>query len=144
MNEIPKIPSYTILSIPASELTNQYRPMIFSKWLRSLRFGNKLFREVPSADFFLNYHKYIENLLAKPDSLVRMAVLSDDHDIALGFSVSREDVLDYVHVHYDYRKIGVGTKLLPQKEITTITHLTLIGIDIWNSKYKHWKFNPWA
>ncbi len=138
-------PTYSILVFPASQLPEQYTAMIFSKWLRSLRFGNTLFRSMDSDAYYRNYHVYIENLLKKPDSIVRLAVLSDDHDVVLGFSVSREDVLDYIHVHYDYRKIGVGSALVPEG-ITTFTHITLIGIDIWHnkSKYKNWKFNPFA
>ncbi len=138
-------PSYSIIVFPGSKLPSQYIPMLFSRWLRSLRFGNPLFKKVRSKDYFRNYHTYIEKLLSKPDSQVRLAVLSDDHDVVLGFSVSREDVLDYVHVHTDYRKIGIGAKLIPEG-ITTFTHLTETATNIWqyNEKYKELKFNPFA
>lgn len=139
-------PTYSVIVFPAAKIPKNYVSLVFSRWLRSLRFGNKTFRKISSKDYHFQYHKYIENLMAKPDSLIRFAVLSDDHDVVLGFAVSREDVLDYMHVHTDYRKIGVGRSLLPPG-ITTFTHLTVGALCIWqrdDGKYKHLKFNPWA
>lgn len=142
MNETP---SYSILTFPAKDLPKQYLPLIFSKWLRSLRFGNNLFKKMDSDEYYKNYHKYIENLLAKPDAAIRIAVLTDDHDVVLGFAVGREDVLDYIYVQKEFRKIGVAKQLFPDW-ITTFTHITLIAIDAWNTnpKLKHLKFNPFA
>lgn len=136
-------PSYSILVYPASELPEQYQSMIFSQWLRSLRFGNPFFKNIIALDFFRNYHAFLDNLMKKPSSQIRLAVLTDDHDICLGFCVSREDVLDYIHVQRDNRRIGIGTKLLPEG-ITAFTHITVVGKDIWQKKYKRWKFNPFA
>jgi ribosomal protein S18 acetylase RimI-like enzyme len=144
MSEVT-LPTYTVLSVKASELPEAYRPLIYSKWLRSLRFGNELFKKVDSDEYYANYQKYLENLMAKPDSLVRLAVLTDDKDVVLGFSVSREDVLDYVHVHTDHRRQGIGKAVLP-KHFTTFTHLTFTATGIWrkNMKYRQLKFNPFA
>lgn len=142
----PVEPSYIVIALPASNLTDQYRPMIYSRWLRSLRYGNNLFKKISTNDYYKNYHAYVTNLMAKPDSLVKMAVLSDDHDVVLGFSVSREDVLDYIHVHSDFRRIGIARALFSD-HYTTFTHLTSFAITIWqgkDSKYKHLKFNPYA
>ncbi len=136
---------YSIISFSSKELPEKYVAMVYSKWLRSLRFGNPLFKAIDSNVYYNQYHHYIEILLCKPSSVTRLAVLSDDHDVALGFSVSREDVLDFVHVHKDQRKQGIAKKLVPAKT-TTFSHITLTAIDIWrkNSKYKHLKFNPFA
>lgn len=138
-------PSYTILSFPSSKLPEQYTALIYSRWLRSLRFGNNLFKKIDSDQYYKHYHSFIEVLLAKPDSVTRLAVLSDDHDVVLGFAVYREDVLDYVHVGADYRLIGIATKLMPIG-ITTFTHITLTVIGVWpnHETYKHLKFNPFA
>ncbi len=147
--ELPATPqpeaSYTIISFSGSAIPERYQAMIFSRWLRSLRHGNQLFKKMKSNDFYDNYHKFIENLLKKPDAIVRIAVLSDDHDVALGFSVSREDVLDYIHVHTDYRRNGIARALLPSP-LTTFSHMTATSILIWqgNPKYKELKFNPFA
>lgn len=115
--------SYSIISYPAKDLPEVYEPLIYSKWLRSLRFGEQIFKDMDSNEYYTKHHAYIKRLLSCPDTSVRLAVLSEDHDIVLGFSVSRGDILDYVHVHKDYRRMGIGRALLPEK-ITTITHLT--------------------
>lgn len=144
INKVPE-PTYSIISFPASKLPENFVPLVFSKWLRSLRFGNPLFKRVYTKDYYKNYHTYIENLLKKPDSIIRLAVLTDDQDVVLGFSVSREDVLDYIHVHNDYRRIGIARLLMP-KDITTFTHITTTWLSIWpgNPNYKHLQFNPFA
>jgi len=144
MSEVTQ-PTMSVLSLKASELSDSIRHMIAARWIRSLRFGNQLFKKVDPDQYYANYSKYIENLMAKPDSLVRLAVLTDDKDVVLGFSVSREDVLDYVHVHTDHRRQGIGKAVLP-KHFTTFTHLTFTATDIWrkNPKYRQLKFNPFA
>lgn len=129
----------------AKDLPKQYIPFVFSKWLRSLRFGNRLFKQIDSDEYYKNYSIFIDRLLQKPSSIIRMAILTDDRDVILGFSVNREDILDYIFVQREFRGIGIATKLFPE-EITTFTHLTLIAIDAWNTnpKLKHLKFNPFA
>lgn len=122
-------PTYQIINFRSSELPDQYKALVFSKWLRSLRFGNPLFEKIDQDEYFKNYHIFIENLLRKPDSTIRLAVLSDDKDVVLGFSALREDVLDYVHVHRDQRKQGIARKLIPDT-ITTLTHLTKTAMGI--------------
>lgn len=141
----PINPSFTVISFPSAQLPKGYMPLVFTRWLRSLRLGNKTYEKISSKIYYKDYHTYIENLMLKPDSIVKLAVLSDDYDVVLGFSVSREDVLDYIHVHTDYRKNGIGTALVPEG-ITTFTHLTALAILIWQTKdrYKNWKFNPRA
>lgn len=96
---------------------------------------------IDSDAYYKNFHKYIERVLSVPEAVVRLAVLTDDQDIVLGFSVSREAVLDYVYVHKDNRRLGIGKSLVPEG-ITTITYLTFTGITIWANKYSKWKCNP--
>lgn len=145
LQEVEPDASYEVISYKTSELPERYLPLIYSRWLRSLRYGNPLFKKIASHYYYKFYHDYLEKLLAKPDSLVMLAVLSDDKDIVLGFSVSREDVLDYIHVHSNNRMHGIATHLLPEK-ISVMTHITEDAGKVWpsNPKYKHWKFNPFA
>ncbi len=117
--------------------------MIFSKWKRSLRHGNDYFKLIDSDAYYEIYDRYISRLLADPLSVIRLAVLTDDRDIVLGFSVCRRHVLDYVHVHKDHRRCGIGTRLVP-RGTSEITHVTKTGLTIWGSKYPDWKFNPFA
>lgn len=135
--------SYSVIAYRSRDLPESCRNLVFSKWLRSLRHGNDYFRLTDSHAYFKAYDRYIAKILGEIDTAVRLAVLSDDHDVVLGFSVSRANVLDYVHVHKDHRKMGIGTNLIP-KGVDTITHVTRTGMSIWGSKYPRWKFNPFA
>ena len=133
--------TYSVISFPGDSLPEAYRNMIYSKWLRSLRYGNDYFKLIDSASYYSSYQKYIELLLSKPNCTVRLAVLSDNHDVVLGFCVHRDTVLDYCHVQKDFRKQGIGMSLLPPA-FDTITHVTYIGMSIWASKYPSVKLNP--
>jgi GNAT superfamily N-acetyltransferase len=131
--------SYSIISFGAGRLPNSYRSLIFSKWLRSLRYGNDYFRLINKDNYFKVYHRYVENILTA--ATVKFAVLAEDHDVVLGFSVSRDGILDYVHVHKDYRRVGLGTALLPS-QVTIITHITRSGASLWHNRFPEAVFNP--
>lgn len=133
--------SYTIRCFAGVELPAQYQGLVFSKWLRSLRYGNDYFRIIEQEAFFQVYNKYIESILSRQNTIVNLAVLSDDEDVVLGFSVNQPQVLHYVHVQKDQRRQGIGKSLVPPN-IHTITHVTNIGLSIWGSKRPDWKFNP--
>jgi len=91
------------------------------------------------------YSAYIERLMENPESVVRLAVLTDDPDVVLGWSFCRGNILEYVHVTKDYRGKGIGKHLIPA-DIDTFTHITRMGLVIrgLNSKYAKWTFNPFA
>lgn len=135
--------SYTVLSYAAKDLPEAYIGLVFSKWLRSLRYGNDFFRLIDAESYYKAYHPVVTAVLSKPEAVVRIAVLTDDHDVALGFSVSRGNVLDYVYVDRLNRRIGIGKSLVPGT-IDTISHVTKTGLTIWGSKAGHWKFNPFS
>lgn len=141
---------YGVVQWPAALLPKEYLPLIFSRWLRSLRFGNPMFKHINSDVFYKDYHTFIEGLLSKPDAIVRLAVLPEDAngpEVVIGFCVSREDVLDYIHVQKDAREKGVAKQLLPNG-ITTFSHITTLAMHIWqpkqNKKYSYLEFNPKA
>lgn len=94
--------------------------------------------------YYNEYHRYIEALMVmRPDSAVKIAVLSDDHDVALGFAVHRDGILDYVHVHKDQRGQGIARHLVPGY-IASVTHMTETGAQIWKQKKLNWVFNPFS
>lgn len=134
--------SYDIISFPSAELPEDYKGLVYSRWLRSHRYGNFLFKMVDSDVYYDRYSKYIDTLLAKPESKVRLAVLSDNHDVALGFCVHRNDILDYVHVHYGCRSAGIASNLVPDK-ISYITHYTYMGSRFVTDRYGGFRFNPY-
>jgi GNAT superfamily N-acetyltransferase len=135
--------SYSIIAYQAPLLPKTYEALIYSKWLRSLKYGNEYFKLIESQAYFSAYHTYIHNIITRPDTEIRLAVLTEDPDVVLGFSVHRGPVLEYIHVHKDMRHQGIGTSLFPDG-ITTITHLTNIGTSIWANKYPHLSFNPFV
>lgn len=136
-----EVASYKVVAF--DHVPEEYRNMIFSKWKRSLRYENDYFKLIDCDAYFKAYDKYLSGILAADNLVFTIATLSDDIDVVLGFSVSRGTVLDYVYVNKEFRRIGVGARLIP-RGITTITHLTKTGMTIWNNKYSAWKFNPFA
>jgi hypothetical protein len=141
--ETSETASYDIVSVVGSSIPESYKGLIYSRWLRSHRYGNFLFKMIDSDIYYEKYHRYIELLLHKPETEVRLAVLSDDHDIVLGFCVHRDKILDYVHVHYTCRNARIGWHLVPEK-ITCITHYTYTGARFVTARYGSFKFNPYA
>ena len=80
-------------------------------------------------------------MLQRKKGILKVAVLTDDSDVTLGWSLSEPETLHYIFVASDYRKTGIGRSLLP-KDIKNITHLTQIGLKIWNKLFKDAIFNP--
>ena len=136
-----EVAAYRIITVAGDLLPQTYKPVIFSRWLRSLRFGNEYFRLVDSDIYYDAYHRYIEHVLNQPNCFVNLAVLADDLDVVLGWSVFRGNTLDYVHVQKDYRGNGIGKSLIVA-EVHFISHLTRTGLSIWSKKLPEARFNP--
>lgn len=135
--------AYRVIAMRGSDVRGELRNLVLSRWKRSLRYGNDYFRLVDPSAFYDAYNVYLDRLLSAAQTTVRVAVLAEDGDVVLGFSVSRGPVLDYVHVHKDQRRCAIARSLVPSN-IHTITHVTKTGLTIWASKYPQWKFNPFA
>lgn len=118
-----------------------YQNMIIFRWKKALRKDNPFFAMIDPVGFGEWYDYYIPAVIKRPDCKVRLAVLGDDEDVALGFSVSRGPVLDFVHVHKDQKGLGIGQNLIPNG-IESFTHLTTHGKRLWKQHYPCWKFNP--
>lgn len=144
-SEGASIDKCVIVKYPADALPEQYVNFILSAWKRSLREGNEYFKLAKYSAFFDAYNIYLNNILDDDRAVVRMALIDDSRDVALGFSVCRDSILDYVYVTKDNgaRRQGIG-KLLVPNNIDTITHLTRTGLTIWGNKYPKWTFNPFA
>ncbi len=131
---------YRILSF-RSHAPKEYESFVYARWLNSLRYGNDMFRLMDAETYYAAYALYVEGVLKREDSRLRVAVLSDDEDTALGWSVDEGDVLHYVYVKPECRKAGIAKSLVPSN-IKTITHITKIGLAIWQKKLPQAKFNP--
>lgn len=118
-----------------------YRNLVFSTFLNSLRYGNHWFEQIDCAAYYKAYHRVLEQLLSRQECTVRIAVLSDDPDVALGWSLSRPKVLDYVFVKRDGRRQGIGRALLPAS-FAVVTHLTSLGEMLREKHFPDVKFDP--
>lgn len=139
--EEDKNSSYLILSFAGSQLPKEYQGLVMAKWLRTLKYGADFYKLIDKDAFYPVYSKFIERLLNKEDSVVRLAVLSEDRDVVLGYSLSAGPVLHYVWVQSDQRNQGIGTTLAP-KTVEKITHVTNSGIKFWQKKFPNAKFDP--
>lgn len=120
-----------------------YRNLIYTSYLKSLRFGNDWFKDIESDRYYQVYHSIIEGLLARPTTELRIALLNEDQDICLGWSLCEETTLHYVFVKgdIDARYHGIGRDLIPTP-IHKITHLTRIGRELWKKKLPGAVFDP--
>lgn len=138
-----KAASYKVVKYSASELPLTYRNMVISKYLRSLRAGNDFFKLVVPEAFFSVHGPYFELLLLRPEAKIRLAVLSDDPDVALGWSLTEGPKLHYVWVGGIHRRQGIGSALI-REDITVLTHITKFFFPIWHNKFPKAVFNPYA
>lgn len=139
--------SYKVITFFGKDLPTKYKhyeAYIEANWLGSLKKYNETFRVMEERKLYdLHYRPFMRSLIYKPGCTIRLAVLTDDPDVILGFSSKREDVLDYVHVRHEQRGHKIASSLIPD-HITTFSHVTNMWLPIWQAKYKHWKFNPFA
>jgi len=136
-----QIITYVGQSLPSGK--GSLKSLVLSRFMRSLRYGNNYFELIDSDPYFQVYEAYINSLLARPDTKVKFAVLSDDHDNVLGFVVIENHKLHYCHVQKDYRRQGIAAALC-KEPFSVITHITHTGLTIWNNKFPLVKFNPFA
>lgn len=123
------------------KLPVQYLNLVRSRWMRSYRRHNDFIKLIDAASYFGAYEPYVVGVLNRPTTIVRLAVLQEDRDVVLGFSVSQGSVLHYVDVPTPNRRQGIGKSLVPQ-EIGWFSHITRIGMKIWPSKFPNAKFSP--
>lgn len=119
----------------------QYKSLVLATWLRALKHGNEFFREADAKTYWTVYSKVIMALLRRPTCVVRLAVLSDEPDVVVGWEVHEGHVLHFVFVKHQGRKQGIARSLVPDN-ITVITHITKTGKSLWKKKLEHAIFNP--
>lgn len=141
MEDSKVIPTYVVFRYLGLTLPRTYTNFVISRWSKSYRYGNDYIKLIDSDSYFATYTTYIMRLLTQRETMVRIACLADEPDTALGFSVTRGNILDYVHVHKDARKHGIGSLLIPDG-IETITHLTKTGLKLWPTKMPKVIFDP--
>jgi len=136
------VSSYTIIQIPAAQIPPQYANLIRSKFLRTLKFGNFFFRQIDSRTYFENYQRYIMILIQRPNSKIKLAVLTDEPDTVLGWCLIEDKTLHYVWVDNLQRKQGIA-KALCEGGFDKVTHMTHTGFNIFK-KLNNVIFDPWS
>lgn len=124
----------------------EYKPedksFILATWLRGLFYGGSWFSEIPKNIFMVNYHRFIESILAKPNTIIYVACLKEDPEVILGYSIlGSSKVAHWVFVKAAWRGIGIAKSLVPQT-VDTATHLTKVGLAI--AKNNKIVFDPFS
>lgn len=112
--------------------------IVFSSWLNGLYYGNSWFKCIPKTIFMNSYHDIVDKILNHKDTSALIAVLKEDTDVIVGYSIYSEDKLHWVYVKPHWRKKGIAKSLIP-KDVDSVTHLTKVGEAIMP---KGWVFNP--
>jgi hypothetical protein len=90
--------------------TGSDHAFLYSTWRNALWYSKK--RDPKDADaFYKDLSQKIATLLKVPGTQVKIACLSDDPDMLLGWSVMNGDLLVFVYVKIDYRRKGIGRLL---------------------------------
>lgn len=130
-----------LLAFPSKHMPKAYVNLVLSRWVRSYKRDNDFMKIIHPPSYYSAYSNYVKAVLARPHSQVCFAVLQDDTDIVLGFSVLEHKTLHYVHVPRAYRKEGIGSMLVPE-DIEWLTHITRTGLKLWGTKLPNAKFDP--
>lgn len=106
---------------------------IFATFLRGVYYGQPTYTLIPKDIFMSYYHKVLEFILKKPETKINIACLKEDNDVILGYSIMSDKAIHWAFVKKSWRGIGLANDLTP-KEITTITHLSKIGVSVLNKR----------
>ena len=132
---------YRLVTHYGATLPEEFRNLVIAPFLNSLRYGNDLYKLIDKNAYYLAYPKYIESLLQRPYSVVKLAILNDM--TVLGWCLMENKTIHFVWVKKEVRRQGICQALLP-KAFDTISHITNKGINIWVNHYPDAKFNPFA
>lgn len=110
---------------------------IYATWLHSIHANNNN-PNLNRAKSMMNMHKRITEILAQPDTVIKVACLDDAADVILGYAIYQDKKLWWVYIKKAWREMGIAKKLIPQ-DITSCAFLTKIGKIV---KPKTWDVDP--
>jgi hypothetical protein len=135
----------TIRSLEPNDLR-----FIYATMLRGLYYGCHFYGAIEKSAFFSAYQEVLVKILSKTHLTPCIAVLTEDPECILGYSLverrvaseaaDRSDILHFIYVKNAWRKQGIAKRLLQGSKITTTTHITDLGNSIRNQR--GWAFNP--
>lgn len=117
---------------------------IFATFLRGLYYGDSWFSQIPKDIFMANYKHVAAALVPSPKTVVKIACLTEDPDVILGYSIMSADfqTVHWCFVKAAWRRQGIARSLLPSHPVY-VTHLSALGKTLL-SKFKDTTFNPFA
>ena len=101
---------------------------ILSTFLKGLYHGESFFSQIPKNIFMDNYKRVANALVENPGIKIKVACLTEDPDVILGYAILSQDnsTVFWVFTKTAWRKRGIAKSLLPSKP-TTVAHLTKVG-----------------
>lgn len=132
--------SYIVYEIDGKQIFEKnYLNAIRAPFLNTLRSGNDWFKLIDKDSYFPTYSKFIEALLLRSKTKVKLAELRDK--TILGWCMYEDKTVHYIWVKSELRRQGIGQALLP-KEFDKVSHLTNRALRLWVNHYPEVKFDP--
>lgn len=118
------------------------KALVYATWLRSYEASSLAAKNIPRDIFFAEHHNIIDGIMAR-GATVTLAVLPDEPDVVLGWSVTEGPLVHYVYVKPAFRQHGMATALLGHvKAPFRYTHWTHVLRDL-HAKLDGCVFNPY-
>jgi len=133
-----------VIAFHLKDLPSNYIGVVLSRWLRSLRNLNEEFKQMDATSYFYRHELFLkEQLLPRPDVIIKFLVLKNDPDIVFGWCCYENDTLHYIHIQEPYRNQRRSYDLLP-KNIRRFTHRTKHwNMKFWKRNMKHLIYDPY-
>lgn len=135
-----KIPKSSLITVRPGEFNDL--PLIFSTWLKGLRYGSDWHKSIDQEAYFKGQHRVIEKILQDNKTEVKVACLVDAPEIIQAYAVYSGTTLHYVHCKKDWRNIGLARDLVPPG-IKEVSNVTKVGLGILK-KHPEIIFNPYS
>ncbi len=114
---------------------------IYATMLRGLYHGCELYGLIEKEAFYSNYEQVLAKLLLKPVLELKIACLTLEPEVILGYALAEPGVLHFVYIKSPFRGQNIAKQLLAScSEIRFVTHLTKSGNAI--RLKKGWVYNP--
>lgn len=127
--------------ISIREMNSDDVNFVYNSWLKSFRNSLEAMNQTNEV-YYDNHKNLIEKLLNK--SNVNIIHPADDPSHILGFMCSEGNIVHYIYIKYNYRKLGIAKHLLTSivsGDTFYITHITKnIRDKVDNQKIV---YNPW-
>ncbi len=116
-------------------ITRKFNPttdsgFIYSSFPKGVYYASSNEIRMKKRDWFEDFYVYLNQLLSK--AKVYIACTSDDPDVILAYAILKGDQLEWCYTKELFRKQGLATLLLKNKDIKSVNmvNLTNVGADI--------------